>query len=58
MDFHLDMCLDIVEVWFGIAIGYTSSVFDIVISQWNDNGGVLWFHVFIWLSVTFYTVIS
>ena len=25
---ELDMCIDIVEIWFGIAIGYISSVFD------------------------------
>ena len=43
---QLDMCIDIVEIWFGIAIGYISSVFDRVISPGHDNGGVLLFHVF------------
>ena len=36
----LDMCVDIVENWFGIASGYISSIFDRVISQWHDTGGV------------------
>ena len=39
------MCIDIVEIWFWIAIGYISSIFDRVISPWHDNGGVLSFHV-------------
>ena len=41
------MRIDIVEIWFGIATGYISSIFDIVISPWHDNGRVLTFHVFI-----------
>ena len=28
----LEMCIDIVEIWFGIAFGYITSIFDIVIS--------------------------
>ena len=36
----LDMCIDIVEIWFGIAFGYISSIFDRVISPWHDKGGV------------------
>ena len=41
------MCIDIVEIWFGIAIEYSSSILDIAISPWHDKGGVLSFHVFI-----------
>ena len=34
MDFtKLDLCIDIVEIWFGIAIGYISSIFDRVICR-------------------------
>ena len=40
------MCIDIVEVWFGIANGQISSIFDRVICP-HDNDEVLSFHVFI-----------
>ena len=40
-DFHLDMCIDIVEIWFGIAIVYISSVFDSYLPMTR------WLHVFI-----------
>ena len=43
----LDMSNDIVDIWFWIAIGYISSLLDIVITQWHDNGWELSFHVFI-----------
>ena len=43
---QLDMCIDIVEILFGIAIGYIS-VFDRVVSSLHDSGGVLSFHNFI-----------
>ena len=41
-----DMCIDIVEIWFGIAHWRISSIF-IVICPRHDNDWVLSFHVFI-----------
>ena len=35
------MCIDIVMIWLGIAIGQISSNFDRVICRVHDNGGVL-----------------
>ena len=35
------MCIDTVEIWFGIAYGQILSVFDIVISPPHDNARVL-----------------
>ena len=35
------MCIDIVEIWFGIANGQISSIFYGVIFPRHDNGGVL-----------------
>ena len=40
-----DMCIDIVEVCFGIAHWQISSVFDTVICPRHDNGRVLSFRV-------------
>ena len=37
----LGMCIDIVEVWFGIANGKISSNFDRVIVPQHNNGGLL-----------------
>ena len=37
----LGMCIDIVEIWFGIANGQISSMFDRVICPGHDNGWVL-----------------
>ena len=31
----LGMCLDVVQIWFGIANGQISSIFDRVICQWH-----------------------
>ena len=42
----LGTCIDIKEIWFGIANGQISSIFDRVICQRDDNGGVLSFYVF------------
>ena len=42
-----DMCIDIVEIWFGIADGQILSIFDRVICLPHDSGRVLSFHVFI-----------
>ena len=36
----LGTCIDIKEIWFGIASGKISSLFDSYLSQ-HDNGGVL-----------------
>ena len=47
---QFDMCIDIVKIWFGIVIGYISSIFDRVICRWHDNGGVLSFQVLILLN--------
>ena len=44
----LNMCIDIVEVWFQIAIWYILSIFDRVISPGYNSGGVLLFHTFIY----------
>ena len=43
----LDMCIDIVEIWFWIADGRILSIYDSVICPRHDNGWVLSFHVFI-----------
>ena len=42
----LGMYVDIVEIWFGIAHGQISSIFDRVICLPQNSGGVLLFHVF------------
>ena len=42
----LGICIDIMEIWFGIAIGQILSIFDRVNCPGRDNGGVLSFHVF------------
>ena len=47
MDFHVGMCTDIAEIWFGIANGQVSSIFVRVICLRHDSGGVLSFHIFI-----------
>ena len=43
----LDMCIDIMKIWFGIAYGQISPIFDRVICPRHDNVEVLTFHVFI-----------
>ena len=43
----LGMCIDIAEIWFGIADGQILSIFDRFISLPQDIGGVLSFHIFI-----------
>ena len=44
----LGTCIDIKEIWFGIANRQISSIFDRVICPQDDNGGVLFsFYVFI-----------
>ena len=48
----LDLCIDIVEIWIKIAIGYISSFFDRIFSPRHD-GWVLSFQVFI-LLILFY----
>ena len=47
LNIKLDVCIDIMEIKFRIAIGYLSLIFERPISPWHDNGGVLSFHVFI-----------
>ena len=37
----VDMCIDIVEIWFGIANGQILSIIYRVICPQHDNGGVL-----------------
>ena len=37
----LGTCIDIKEIWFGIATGEISSMFNKVICPQHDNGGVL-----------------
>ena len=41
----LGTCIDIKEVWFGIASGQISSIFDRIICQQYNNGGVSSFYV-------------
>ena len=41
------MCINIVEIWFGIATWQVLSIFDRVICLPHDSDGVLLFHVFI-----------
>ena len=43
----LGMCIDIAEIWFGIADGQILSIFDRFIFLPQDIGGVLSFHIFI-----------
>ena len=40
-------CIDIKEIWFGIANGQISSIFDRVTCPWKDNGGIFSFNIFI-----------
>ena len=40
-------CIDMKEIWCGIANGQISPMFDRVICQWHDNGGVLYFNIFL-----------
>ena len=40
----LGMCIDIVEIWFGIANGQILSIYDRVICWLHDSGGVSSFH--------------
>ena len=42
----LDMCIDIVEIWFGIANLQSSLFLDKVVCLQHDNGWVLLFHIF------------
>ena len=42
------MCIDIVEIWFGIANWQTASILDRVICPSHVSGGALSFHVCIW----------
>ena len=43
----LGTCIDIKEIWFRIANGQISLIFDRFMRPRHDNGGVLSFHVFI-----------
>ena len=51
-----DMCIDIVEICFGIANRQILSIFDTVICPRYDNGGVLLFHVLYLISKTVSTI--
>ena len=44
------MCIDIVEIWFGIVNGQIPLIILTVICPRQDNGEVLSFHVFIHLA--------
>ena len=48
----IDMCIFIVEIWFGIANGQILSICHRVICPRHGNGGVLSFHVFIILTMS------
>ena len=45
MGFHQTVCIDIVEICFGIANGQISSIFDSVICPPHSSGWVLSFYV-------------
>ena len=47
------MCIDIVEICFGIANGQISSFFDRITCPRYDSSWVLSFHIFIYLSIFF-----
>ena len=42
----LGTCIDIREIWFWIANGQISSMFDSIIYRRHDNGGALYVNVF------------
>ena len=45
----LGTCIDIKEIWFGIANGHILSIFDRVICQRHNNGGYYHFtFLFLW----------
>ena len=44
------ICIDIVEMWFGIAFAKFSQFFDTVVCLQHDIGGILLFHIFAHLS--------
>ena len=46
------MCIDIAEAWFGVADGQISSIFDRLIYPKHDSGGVLSFHVLLFIHVS------
>ena len=55
LDFHQTWYMsDIVEIWFGIANGQISSVFDRVICQPHDSSSVLLFHIFYFTPIQIY----
>ena len=43
----LGTCIDIKEIWIGIANGQILSIFDRVVCPKHNNGGVLSFNVFL-----------
>ena len=48
----LGMCIDIMEIWFGIANLQILSVFNRVTCPPHERGGVLSFHVFIFMQLS------
>ena len=46
-------CIDIKEIWFGIANGQISAIFDRIICPQHDNGGVLSFYIFLFFFLWF-----
>ena len=44
------MCIDIVQIWFGIANGQIKSIFDRVICPPQESGGIFSFHIFIYVN--------
>ena len=51
---NFGMCIDIAEAWFGVADGQISSIFDRLIYPKLDSGGVLSFHVLLFISSSLY----
>ena len=50
----LGVCIDIAEAWFEVADGQISSIFDRLICPKHDSGGVLSFHVLLFISSSLY----
>ena len=51
---NFGVCIDIAEAWFGVADGQISSIFDRLICPKHDSGGVLLFHVLLFIRSSLY----
>ena len=53
----LDMCIDIVDIWFGIATGQILPICDRVLCPWHDNGGDYRFTFFIFSGILYKNIL-